>query len=174
MISRSKDRKIPLGVFGKPFGLKGFIFLRYYGGNPENIKEFKDLFVKESTSIEVEEVLIRKGKLTIKLKGVDDRNEAEKFRDEEVFVFEDQLPVLPKSEHYWFQLEKLQVINEQNEILGAIDYLMPTGANDVMAIKPFKGSIDDKERLVPFLKKEIVVKVDLGNNLVYVKWPKDY
>ena len=47
MISRSKDRKIPLGIFGKPFGLKGFIFLRYYGGNPENIKEFKDLFVKE-------------------------------------------------------------------------------------------------------------------------------
>ena len=55
-----------------------------------------------------------------------------------------------------------------------MNYLMPTGANDVMAIKPFKGSIDDKERLIPFLKKEIVVKVDLGNNLVYVKWPKDY
>jgi len=174
MISRSKDRKIPLGIFGKPFGIKGYIFLRYYGDSPENIKEFTDLFVKERIYIEVEEVFIRKGKLTIKLKGVDDRNEAEKFRNEELFVFEDQLPVLPEGEYYWFQLEKLQVINEQNEILGAIDHLMATGANDVMVIKPSQYSIDDKERLIPFLKTEIVIKVDLRDSLVYVKWSKDY
>ncbi len=51
---------------------------------------------------------------------------------------------------------------------------MPTGANDVLVVKPFDGSIDNVERLIPFLKEEIITKVELLDKRVYVKWPKDY
>ena len=44
MNDRSQDRRIPLGIFGKPFGVKGYIFLRYYGDNQENIKDFDVLY----------------------------------------------------------------------------------------------------------------------------------
>jgi ribosomal 30S subunit maturation factor RimM len=37
-----------------------------------------------------------------------------------------------------------------------------------------EGSVDNDERLIPFLKKEIVTKVELLKKTVYVKWPKDF
>lgn len=170
---RSQDRKVPLGILGKPFGLKGHIFLRYYGNLQENIKDFDELYVDDSC-YEIEETLIRNKKLSIKLKGIEDRTEVEALRSKEVYVLEKQLPNLKEGEYYWFQLENLNVINEQNELLGAIDHVMPTGANDVLAVKPIKGSIDDKERLIPFLKKEIINKIELQDKTVYVKWPRDF
>ena len=58
MNNRSEDRKIPLGVFGKPYGIKGYIHLRYYGDNQENIKAFNGLYIDEYLSLEIEDVLI--------------------------------------------------------------------------------------------------------------------
>ncbi len=173
MNNRSQDRRIPLGILGKPFGIKGHIFLRYYGDVQENIKDFSELYVEDSC-YELEETLIRNKKLSIKLKGIEDRTEVESLRSKEVYVLEKQLPNLKEGEYYWFQLETLKVINEQNELLGVIEQVMPTGANDVLVVKPVNGSVDDRERLIPFLKQEIINKIELQDETVYVKWPKDY
>ena len=174
MNDRSEDRKIPLGIFGKPFGVKGYIFLKYYGDNQENIKDFDELYIDEWHCLEIDEVLISNKKLSIKLKGIEDRNNAESLRNKEVYVLQSNLPSLGEGEYYWFQLETLKVINEQNEFLGIIDHVMPTGANDVLVVKPLEGSVDNDERLIPFLKKEIITKVELLKKTVYVKWPKDF
>ena len=173
MNNRSQDRRIPLGILGKPFGIKGHIFLRYYGDVQENIKDFNRLYVDDNC-YELEETLIRNKKLSIKLKGIEDRTEVESLRSKEVYVLEKQLPNLKEGEYYWFQLETLKVINEQNELLGVIDHVMPTGANDVLVVKPINGSIDDKERLIPYLKQKIINKIELQDETVSVKWPKDF
>ena len=174
MNDRSEDRRIPLGILGKPFGVKGYIFLRYYGDNQENIKDFDELYIDEWHSLEIEDVLISNKKLSIKLKGIEDRSKAETLRNKEVYVLESHLPPLGEGEYYWYQLENLKVINEQNEFLGIIDHVMPTGANDVLVVKPLEGSVDNDERLIPYLKEEIIIKVELLNKAVYVKWPKDF
>ena len=174
MNDRSEDRRIPLGIFGKPFGVKGYIFLRYYGDNQENIKNFDGIYIDEWLSLEIEDVLISNKKLSIKLKGIEDRSKAESLRNKEAYVLESDLPPLEEGDYYWYQLENLKVINEQNELLGIIDHLMPTGANDVLVVQPAEGSVDNDERLIPFLKEEIIIKVELLNKTVYVKWPKDF
>ena len=174
MNDRSEDRRIPLGIFGKPFGVKGYIFLRYYGDNQENIKNFDGIYIDEWLSLEIEDVLISNKKLSIKLKGIEDRSKAESLRNKEAYILESDLPPLEEGDYYWYQLENLKVINEQNELLGIIDHLMPTGANDVLVVQPAEGSVDNDERLIPFLKEEIIIKVELLNKTVYVKWPKDF
>ena len=128
----------------------------------------------DDSCYELEETLIRNRKLSIKLKGIEDRTEVESLRSKEVYVLEKQLPNLKEGEYYWFQLENLKVINEQSELLGVIEQVMPTGANDVLVVKPVNGSVDDRERLIPFLKQEIINKIELQDETVYVKWPKDY
>ena len=55
--------------------------------------------------------------------------------------------------------------------LGIWDHWIP-GANDVLVVKPTDESVDNKERLIPFLKEETITKVDLLNKTVYIKWPK--
>ena len=100
MNDRSGDRRIPLGILGKPFGVKGYIFLRYYGDNQENIKDFDELYIDEWHSLEIEDVLISNKKLSIKLKGIEDRSKAETLRNKEVYVLESHLPPLGEREYY--------------------------------------------------------------------------
>ena len=175
MNSRSTDRKIPLGIFGKPFGLKGHLYLRYHGDNPKGLLNFNKIYLSDSlSSVRIESVNSGKGKLRVKLLGVDDRTKAETFINKEIFVTEQDLPPLTNGEFYWYQLEKLKVINEEGDLLGRIDHIMETGANNVLVVKPVAEGIDNKERLIPFSKDEVIIKVDLKSKSVYVKWPKDY
>ena len=167
----SKDQRISLGVLGKPFGIKGYISVHYYG-EQENIKNFTKLYVGNDRHLEIQDILIRNKKISIKFKDIDNRTEVELLKNKEISVLETELPNLEKGEFYWFQLEGLKVINEQSEILGEINHMIKTGTNDVMVVRPSKESIDAQERLIPFLKKEIVITVDLINKEVFVKWPK--
>ena len=43
-----------------------------------------------------------------------------------------------------------------------------------MLVKPSDKSIDDKERLIPFLKQEVIEKIELQDKTIYVKWPRDF
>ena len=175
MGNRSSDRRISLGLLGKPFGLKGHLYLRYYGNNHKGLVDFKQIFISgQKSSFSIEKSIIHKGKTIVKFEGVDDRNASEKYKGKEIFVLEKHLPPLHQDEYYWYQLKDLKVINEEQEILGTIDHVMETGADDVLVVKPSRLSIDQEQRLIPFSTKEVVKKVDLGKMLLYVKWPKHY
>jgi len=54
-----------------------------------------------------------------------------------------------------------------------IDHLLETGANDVLVVRPCEGSMDDKERLIPWLVGDVVRTVDLEAGTVHVKWYTD-
>jgi 16S rRNA processing protein RimM len=47
---------------------------------------------------------------------------------------------------------------------------LETGANDVLVVRPRKDSIDDRERLIPYLKESVIKKIDVTNNEVIVNW----
>jgi len=54
--------------------------------------------------------------------------------------------------------------------LGTVDYLIETGANDVLVIKACRDSIDDRERLIPYLLGDVVTRVSLEEGIVEVDW----
>ena len=126
MNSRSSDRKIPVGVFGKPFGIKGFLYLKYYKNNTEKLNDFVMLYLSDNCVMKIEETLHHNGKNIVKLKGVEDRNQAENHRDKETYVYIKQLPSLSTGEYYWYQLESLKVINQQKELLGKVHQILET------------------------------------------------
>jgi 16S rRNA processing protein RimM len=57
--------------------------------------------------------------------------------------------------------------------LGCIDYLLETGSNDVIVVKPSDDSIDDKERLIPY-RPNVVLHVNLETQCVDVDWDLDF
>ena len=171
---RSSDRKIILGKLGKPHGLKGFLYIRYYGDDPKSLLSFSQIYSEDSSLGKVDKIAELKDRVTIHILGVNTRNSAEILRDKEIYVQEDQLPKLDNGGAYFYQLENLEVKNKQDEVLGLVDYIMPTGANDVIVVKPYKDSIDKKERLIPYLRPEIVENIDLEERRIIVIWPSDY
>jgi 16S rRNA processing protein RimM len=65
------------------------------------------------------------------------------------------------------------VINQDGQLLGRIDHLLETGSNDVMAIKPCAGSLDDRERLLPYTE-QCVLGIDMAAGEMQVNWDADF
>ncbi len=60
------------------------------------------------------------------------------------------------------------MVTLSGELLGTVDHLVETGANDVLVVK------GDRERLVPFISGQVVVGVDLAAGEIRVDWDKDF
>ena len=82
--------------------------------------------------------------------------------------------LLEEGEFYWYQLEGLTVRNSAGEVLGKIDHLLETGANDVIVVEPSIDSIDKEQRLIPYLMGDVVKQVDQETGVVTVDWDSDY
>ncbi|MFT6368340.1 MAG: 16S rRNA processing protein RimM [Bacteroidia bacterium] len=119
----------------------------------------------------------RQGKgLVGHIKGVDDRNLAETYKGLEIAVGAEQLPTLDDGDFYWRELHGLKVwcldqsVSEERVLLGTVDHLIDTGANDVLVVKACKESVDKQERLIPYLPDDVVTRVDLKAGLIEVDW----
>lgn len=102
------------------------------------------------------------------LHDVNDRNQAEELSGAKIFIDKSQLPKLSAGDFYWSQLTGLQVTTVTGVELGIIDYLLETGANDVLVVK------GDRERLIPYVMDEVIKQVDLQNNQMIVDWDADF
>ena len=108
-----------------------------------------------------------------KLDSSADRNAAEQYKGLEIWVSKSNLPELDDSEVYHHQLIGCRVLLADGSDLGRVQTVMETGANDVLVIQPDAQSIDDQERLIPWLD-HVVLKVDLPSGYVHVEWDREF
>ena len=96
------------------------------------------------------------------------------MRGFQITVSESDLPTAGEGEFYWRELTGLSVYETKTDsLLGEVSYLLDTGSNDVMVIKPSEGSVDDRERLIPWLLDDVVVSVDVAGGRLLVDWHID-
>lgn len=166
-----------MGRITAAYGVKGWVRVYSYTDPMEGIFEYSPWSVSRGgrrQTIEVEEGK-RQGKgLVARPVGFSDRNHAEQLAGWEIRVDKARLPTLDEGEFYWHQLEGLAVINTQGERFGRIDYLFETGSNDVMVVAADEGSIDERERMIPYVDEQVVMAVDLDAGMVTVDWDRDY
>ena len=169
------------------FGIKGWVKIHSYTDPIENFLEFDGWTINRPRSQRKEPLEFdaghRQGKsLVAHIKGVDDRTEAEAYKGLEVTVAAGELPELQSGEFYWRQLQGLQVWCRDGSsphgteavLLGTVDYLIETGANDVLVVKGCEGSYDQNERLIPYLPDDVVAQVDLEKGVIEVNWYLDF
>ena len=170
------------------YGIKGWVKIHSYTEPAENFLAYSHFKLKRRSGLEPVEFdsARRQGKgLVAHIKGVDERNLAESFKGLEIVVGSEQLPSLEEGEFYWQQLQGLQVWCQSSEdgreieggqadeprvLLGIVDYLIETGSNDVLVVKACAGSIDEQERLIPYLPEDVVTRIDLEEGLIEVDW----
>lgn len=171
---RSKDRKILIGKLGKPHGIQGFVYFHYYGKDLSTLKGYKDLYIDDFPSARLEKMFEKRDRLIIKLSACDSRNSAEELRNKEVYILENNLPDLKKGEYYLYELEGLVVKNLDSQILGEVKEIFGTKANEVLIVKNTDESIDDKERLIPYVKPQVVKEILLEEGVILVDWHENY
>lgn len=171
---------IDVGRITSVFGIKGWVKVQSDTEPPENIARYSPWWLKTRHGVKamVVDQFQPHGKGYIAhIEGVDDRDAAEALARVTIAVERSQMPSLAPDEYYWHQLVGLVVISEfdgRAVKLGRVSRLMETGANDVLVVAPDETSLDERERLVPYVPGQFVKQVDLEAGVIRVDWDPEF
>ncbi|CDF82453.1 ribosome maturation factor RimM [Pseudomonas sp. QL9] len=170
------EEMIVLGKIVSVHGIRGEVKVYSFTDPLDNLLDYRRWTLKRGTEVRQAELVsgrVQGNVLVAKLKGLDDREVARTYADFEILVPRSELPELDDGEYYWSQLEGLKVIDLNGQLFGILDHMLETGANDVMVVKPCAGSLDDRERLLPYTD-QCVQSVDLEAGEIRVDWDADF
>ncbi len=165
------DDLITLGRMVGCHGVQGWLKVYSYTQPKQNILNYPQWYLKHQQKWYVcqwQQGKLQGKNLIVLLPFCHDRNQASELLQADIAISRQQLPELNHDEYYWSDLLGLTVVNPQGACLGQVDYLMDTGANDVLVVK------GEKQHLVPFVLHTFVLKVDLENRQIVVNWDKDF
>ena len=166
------------------YGIKGWVRLRVRLDDPNLLLSLSDLTLVAALdasqsarqSLEIEALQVHGKGHIARLSGIADRTQAEALKGCEIQVAAARFPAAGDDEVYWHDLEGLEVwCTEEGSrsLLGRVKTLLETGANDVLVVAPCEGSIDDRERLVPWILDQVVTDIALTDRRIEVNWYVD-
>jgi 16S rRNA processing protein RimM len=160
-------------------GIQGWVRVRSFTEPESQLLQYSPLFLKLKSGnvlIDLENSKALTKGWALKLKDTDDRNAAELLRGVEIVMPSDQLPSLNDGEYYWRDLMGMTVIAQglPKTLLGVVASMIETGANDVLVIEATEHSVDDRERLLPFVFDTYIVAVDLEKREILVDWDPEW
>ncbi|MDM8567668.1 ribosome maturation factor RimM [Candidatus Halobeggiatoa sp. HSG11] len=158
---------ITVGRINGLYGVKGWLKIFSYTDPISNILDYSPWLLQGQTLKLQDGRLYNKG-IIAKFDSIDDRDIAAQLLDLDIMITREQLPVEPEDEYYWTDLEGLTVINQEGINLGQIDHMLETGANDVAVVK------GERQRMIPFVLKHVITKVDLTKRILLVDWDADF
>ena len=162
-MSEAGAELLVIGRISGVYGIRGWLKVHSYTEPMENLLQYGHWQLDRGSHwqpVEIDQGKAHGKGLIVHLEGLDDRNAAEDLKGCNIGIPRSCLPQLEDGEYYWHQLEGLSVYNEGN-LLGRLDHMMDTGANDVMVVAPCEGSIDQRERLVPWIREQVVKDIDI-------------
>jgi 16S rRNA processing protein RimM len=84
----------------------------------------------------------------------------------ELLVERKRMPEPEEGDYYWVDLIGLSVFTMEGAFLGILEFIFPTGSNDVFVVKNEKT-----EKLIPALES-VVKKIDLVEKTMTVQLPE--
>jgi len=160
------EKRVCLGKIIKPHGVKGLVKILIHADDPRLLEIAKPVYTSENGSESLQIALKNSdGKFWLAaLEGIQDRTEAEKWGNTELFVDRKWLPEIEEDGQFYFEdLKNLKVIENKEEI-GTIIEANNFGASDLLEIRPKSG----KSYYLPFTD-EYVLEVNLEKGEVIVQ-----
>ena len=167
---QENNKKLLVGKINGFFGLQGWVKVFSYTNPRTNILNYSPWSIKVDgnfQSIDITSGREQSKTIVAHIKGIDNREDSQKFIGQDIYINKEQLPELTQGEYYWHELIGFDVINKDGEQLGTVDYFVETGANDVLVVK------GKKEYWIPYIEP-FLVSIDSKNNKILVDWDKDF
>ncbi|MCF6236618.1 MAG: ribosome maturation factor RimM [Gammaproteobacteria bacterium] len=161
---------VVVGKVSGVYGVRGWVRIFSYTAPRENILTYSPWYLKREAGSEMTRVIAGRvhGKgVVAQLEFSTDRDVAAQLVGLEIVIKSEQLPPVEQGEYYWSDLVGLEVVTVDGQILGKVDHLIETGANDVLVVK------GERERLLPYTD-ECVLKVSLDDGVIQVDWDPDF
>lgn len=160
---------LSIGQIINTHGLRGAVKVYPLTDDISRFEKLKEVYVEENDGIvkyKVESVKFLSSTVSVKLKGVDSEEAANKLRGSYIKVDRKSAVKLPKDTYFICDLIDLEVYDEKGLLIGTVKDVLQTGSNDVYVIQS-----SGKDILIPALK-DIVKKIDLENKKILVEMPE--
>ncbi len=150
------DRYLLLGKITKAQGLRGEVKIFLHSGQPENLADYPELVLVDTSGQLSAPLAILKsraqGKAAIvQLATISTRTAAEGIDGMGVLLDKKHLPAVADDEFYWHQYQGKLVVDVNGRLIGRVTHLFTNGAQDVLVIKA-----GNEEILVPVTKGFVV------------------
>lgn len=155
-----------IGQIVNTYGIKGFLKVVPYTDDITRFEDLKSIYIEIKNSLEtfiIEEVKYSKNLVLLKLKGIDDINAAEQYKNCYIKIDRKDAVKLPEDSYFIVDLIGITVYSDDNEELGNIVDVYPTGANDIYVVKNELG----KQTLLPAIA-DVIKSVDIENKKMIV------
>ena len=163
--------RVTMGRVSGAFGVRGWVKVRSDCEPVERLLEYSPWQMDTATGWRSHVLVdgkVHGSGLVAKLADIDDRDQAQALAGVNIAVDRSQLPVLAEDEYYWNDLIGLGVVTRDGKELGRVSGLMQTGTNDVLVVS------GERERLIPFIREQVVLAVDAEAPRIEVDWDPDF
>nr|BET44899.1 MAG: ribosome maturation factor RimM [Candidatus Aschnera chinzeii] len=169
------NNPIIIGKIKSAYGIYGYLKIHSFTEKSKNILLYQPWYIKNNTiwkMLHIEkQQLIRKNIILVKLKKINNRNDALAITNHDIIIDISQLPNLNNNQYYWSQLIGYKVKNTKNYNFGYIYDFIRTKSNDVLIVKKNHQDIFDiQQRLIPFIENSVIKKIDNTKKIIEVDW----
>lgn len=158
------QKRLEIGQIVNTFGIKGEVKVTPFTDDITRFDDLEKVYVKnkkQSEQYKVENTRYHKNMVLLKLEGINNPEDAEMLRN--AFLEIDREDAIPLEEGTYFiaDLIGLDVYTDEGKLLGKVDDIYNTGANDIYVIKDGLG----KQILLPGIK-EVIKEVILDEKII--------
>ena len=150
---------LEIGQIVNTFGVKGMVKVNPFTDDITRFDKLKKVYICKKASmeeVEIEEVKYHKNMVLLKIKGINDMNQAEKCKGLYLKIHRKDAIKLPKDTYFIADLLGLEVYTDEGVLLGKVDDIYNTGSNDIYVVKDDLG----KQILLPGTK-EVLKEISL-------------
>jgi 16S rRNA processing protein RimM len=153
---RASQDWVAVGKVTRPHGLKGEMKFRPFTKDEDILKDIGLVKLGRDENagqeLQVENLRGHYSKRIVKFKGFNSIESVQELSGDSLYIRREDFKALPEGEYYWFEIEGLNVYDEEGGYYGQVVEIMKTGSNDVYVVQDA-----DKEILLPMI--DSVVKV---------------
>ena len=136
----SSQKRIVVGKFGAPHGIRGEIRLKSFTETPEAIADYRSLRTAADAPVGIVSLRPQGTMLVARIKGCDSREAAEALNGEELFIDRSELPAPEDDAFYIADLVGLEVRTPDGAVEGKVAAVHDFGAGDILEIRPRTGA----------------------------------
>jgi 16S rRNA processing protein RimM len=163
---RSQERdRICVARIGAAHGVRGEVKLWSFTADPAAVADYGPLETADGRTVEIEAMRPAKEFFVARLKGVADRDAAERLRNAELLVPRERLPAPAEAdEFYHADLIGLAVVDTAGTALGSVVAVHNFGAGDLIEVSRPEG----RDTVMLAFTQAVVPEIDLAGGRVVV------
>lgn len=144
-------------------GLKGEVKVYPLTDYKERFEELEWVYI-DNNKMDIEKVKYNKGLVILKLKDINDRTTAEKYKTKYLKIDREHARELPEDTYYIVDIIGCKVVDENNTYIGIVKDVIQHTSQDLYEVEGENG----KRILIPVVE-EFVKHVDIDNKIIKVQ-----